>query len=163
MPQIIYAMQFTGHAAPKDGSPNVLRAATTAPSCSLTSTSGPQGVMGALQRVAGEQAAFESEVTFSDDHTFEETGIIAFGQHGHRLRFSTVGQGYLGASADPTLKHGTVMRRVDEGEGQFAGASGLITSNFFVSDTGEVTDHHFGVIFVRYGDSRCEGVQRMHF
>jgi hypothetical protein len=37
---------------------------------------------------------------------------------------------------------------VDRGEGQFAGASGLITSNFFVSATGEVTDHHFGVLCV---------------
>jgi hypothetical protein len=34
------------------------------------------------------------------------------------------------------------------GEGQFAGATGLITSNFFVGENGEVTDHHFGVIFV---------------
>jgi hypothetical protein len=37
---------------------------------------------------------------------------------------------------------------VDGGEGQFAGASGLITSNFFVSDSLDVTDHHYGVIFV---------------
>jgi hypothetical protein len=149
MRQVIYAMQFTGHATPKDESANVLKARTTAPSCSLTSTAGPKGVLGILQHVAGEETVFESEVTFSDDHTFEETGTIAFGVNGHRLRFSTVGQGYLGASADPTLKHGTVMWRVDAGEGQFAGASGLITSNFFVSDTGEVTDHHFGVIFVQ--------------
>ncbi len=41
------------------------------------------------------------------------------------------------------------MWKVDEGEGQFAGASGLITSNFFVSETEDVTDHHFGVIFVQ--------------
>lgn len=148
MRQVIYAMQFTGRVTPKDTSTTVLKATTTAPSCSLTSTTGPEGVRGALQRLAGEETVFDSEVAFTGDTTFEETGTIAFGQNGHRLRFSTVGQGYLGASADPTLKHGTVMWRVDEGEGQFAGASGLITSNFFVSDTGEVTDNHFGVIFV---------------
>ena len=37
---------------------------------------------------------------------------------------------------------------VDSGEGQFAGASGLITANFFVSATGEVTAHHCGVLSV---------------
>ena len=40
------------------------------------------------------------------------------------------------------------MWRVTGGEGQFAGASGLITSNFFVGDDLAVTDHHFGVLFV---------------
>lgn len=149
MRQIIYALQFTGRAAPKDGSSTVLKATTTAPSCSVSSTAGPQGLQGTVQRVAGQVSVFESEVTFTGDSTFQETGSIAFGQNGHRLRFSTVGQGYLGACVDPTLKHGTVMWQIDDGEGQFAGASGLITSNFFVSDTGEVTDNHFGVIFVQ--------------
>ena len=41
------------------------------------------------------------------------------------------------------------MWRVDGGEGQFAGASGYITSNFTLSDTGDVTDNQFGVIFVK--------------
>jgi hypothetical protein len=40
------------------------------------------------------------------------------------------------------------MWRIDSGQGQFEGASGLITSNFTVGDDGEVTDNHFGVIFV---------------
>ncbi|HEY7037070.1 MAG TPA: hypothetical protein VH482_37455 [Thermomicrobiales bacterium] len=39
--------------------------------------------------------------------------------------------------------------RVEGVEGQFAGASGLITSNFFVGANLEITDHHFGAIFVR--------------
>jgi hypothetical protein len=60
-----------------------------------------------------------------------------------------VGQGYLGPSADPKLKHGSVIWRVDSGEGQFAEASGLITSNFTINEAGEVTDNHFGVIFVK--------------
>jgi hypothetical protein len=48
-------MQFTGHAAPKEASPAVLKATTTAPSCSLTSTTGPAGVLGTLQYVPGEK------------------------------------------------------------------------------------------------------------
>jgi hypothetical protein len=41
------------------------------------------------------------------------------------------------------------MWRVEGGEGQFADATGLITSNFTLSATGEVIDNHFGVIFVK--------------
>jgi hypothetical protein len=41
-----------------------------------------------------------------------------------------------------------VMWRVEGGEGQFAGANSLITSNFFVGEAREVTDNHFGVIFI---------------
>lgn len=148
MGQILYTMQFKGQASPANESGTVLKATTTAPSCSITTAVGPQGVNGTLQSAAGEEAAFESEVTFTGETSFQESGSISFGKNGHRLRFSTVGQGYIGGCADPKLKHGTVMWRVDGGEGQFAGASGLITSNFFVSDTGEVTDNHFGVIFV---------------
>ncbi len=149
MKQLIYALQFKGHAAPVAGSSPVMKAATTASSCSLTTTAGPDGVRGSLQVAPGDKAEFESEVRLTGETSFSESGVIRFGHGGHALRFSTVGQGYLAGSADPALKHGTVTWRVDSGEGQFAGASGLITSNFTISDAGEVTDNHFGVIFVK--------------
>ncbi|MGH7914520.1 MAG: hypothetical protein ACREPW_07725, partial [Candidatus Binataceae bacterium] len=60
-----------------------------------------------------------------------------------------VGQGYLGGSADPKLKSGAVMWKIESGEGQFAGASGYITSNFTMDEAGHVTDHQFGVIYVK--------------
>lgn len=148
MRQLIYALQFKGQAAPSDASGKVLKATTAAPGATLISVIGPEGVRGELRPSAGDRAAFESTVTFGDDGTFRESGSIAFGENGHRLRFSTVGAGHLGPSADPDLSHGAVIWQVDGGEGQFAGATGLITSNFFVSATGEVTDNHFGVIFV---------------
>ena len=108
---------------------------------------GPDGLSGALQPTAGGEATFTSEVTFTGETAFQETGTITFGD-GHRLHFETVGGGFLGASPDPALKHGTVMWRVAGGEGPFAGASGLITSNFFVGPNLEITDHHFGVLFL---------------
>jgi|SRR5215212_3312921 len=148
MKQVVYSMRFIGQAAPAEGASNVLKAATSGPSCTITSLAGPDGLSGAIAPAAGGDASFESEVTFTGDAAFLERGSITFGD-GNTLRFSTVGQGYLGASADPTLKHGTVMWQVDGGEGQFAGSSGLITSNFTVGEAGEVTDHHFGLIFVR--------------
>jgi len=110
---------------------------------------GATGVSGNLQPTAGGQGRFESQVTFTGETAFQEEGSITFGKNQHRLYFSTVGQGYIGASADPRLKHGSVIWKVERGEGQFAGTTGLITSNFFVSSTGEVTDNHCGVLFVK--------------
>jgi len=149
MRQIIYTMQFKGQAAPSGESSNVLKAMTTAPSCIITTVAGPEGVEGTVQPTAGDNAAFESEVTFTGETSFQESGTITFGGGAHRLRFSTVGQGYIAPSADPKLKHGSVIWRVVGGEGQFEGASGLITSKFFVGNAGEVTDNHFGAIFLK--------------
>lgn len=147
MRQLIYSLRFTGQATPTNDTGTVLKAATTAPSATITSTVGPDGLASSLIRADGGTTSFESEVTFTSETAFQETGTITFGE-GNRLQFVTVGSGYLGGSADSSLKHGTVMWLVQGGEGQFVGATGLITSNFFVSDNLEVTDHHFGVVFV---------------
>lgn len=159
MRQIMYAMQFKGHVAPVSTSPSLFKATTTATSSTITSVVGPEGLKGSLQPAAGGQASFESEVTFiggfesevTSDGTagFLESGTITFGEGGHRLRFSTVGQGYISSSPEPNLKHGCVIWQVEGGEGQFAGAKGLITSNFTVSDAGEVIDNQLGVLFVQ--------------
>jgi hypothetical protein len=81
--------------------------------------------------------------------SFLESGSIRFGDGKHRLRFSTVGQVYLGDSPEPKLRSGAVMWKVDGGEGQFAGASGYITSNFTIDDAGHVTDNQFGMIYIK--------------
>lgn len=148
MKQIIYAMQFRGKAGP-GASPIVMKAMTSSPSSTVTTVVGPEGVHGSIQPAAGESAQFESEVRVTGDTSFTETGTIRFGNSKHTLRFSTVGQGFLGKSPDEALQHGSVMWRVESGEGQFAGASGLITSNFTLSAVGEVIDNHFGLIFLR--------------
>lgn len=147
MREVFYAMRFTGQAEPVGDVGNVLRAATSAPSSTLTSSVGPDGLTSTMSPVSGEEASFTSEVTFIGDTSFLETGTIGFG-HGHALHFSTVGSGYLAPSADPTRKQGTVMWQVERGEGQFAGATGLITSNFFVDEGLGVVDHHFGVLLL---------------
>jgi hypothetical protein len=148
MKQVIYAMQFKGKAAP-GASPNVMKAATSASSNTLTTVIGADGVHGKFEPTARGKAEFESEVTLTGATSFLEKGTIRFGGGNNRLHFSTVEHGYLGDSADAKLKSGAVMWRVDGGEGQFAGATGYITSNFTLSDAGEVTDNHFGVIFVK--------------
>jgi hypothetical protein len=148
MKQIIYAMQFKGKAAPGD-SPSVMKAATGAASATLTTVVGADGVHGKIEPAAGGKAEFESEVTLTGPTSFLEKGSIRFGAGNHRLHFSTVEHGYLGDSADAKLKSGAVMWRVEGGEGQFARASGYITSNFTLSDAGDVIDNQFGVIFVK--------------
>lgn len=145
MRHLIYALRFTGRAEPVGSVGGALTAATGAASSRLTTTVGADGLTGTLESVPGGEATFESEVTFTGETSFQEVGTIGFGD-GHRLRFSTVGSGYLAPSADPTHQQGAVTWRVEGGEGQFAGSSGLITSNFFVDDALGIVDHHFGVI-----------------
>jgi hypothetical protein len=138
---------MTTRATPAGPDGNVLRATTNSPSTIVTSRVGTAGLAGTVKEVPGGDATSASELTFTSETDFLETGSIDFG-NGHRLRFGTVGQGYLGPSADPARKHGTVSRRVEGGEGQFAGASGLIASNFFVGDDLAITDYQLGVLIL---------------
>jgi hypothetical protein len=158
MSQIIYTMQLKGELSPVGTSPNVMKATLVA-TCICLRGAGENALQVPLEPAAGEQATFESdvtllggfessEVTSAGEAGFKETGMITFGEGEHRLRFSTIGQGYIGPSAVPGLKQGAVMWQVEGGEGRFKGAQGLITSNFILSDAGKVTDHQTGVIFV---------------
>jgi hypothetical protein len=158
MIQMLYMMQFMGEMTPVGTSPSVLKATMTANSCTMTTVIGPNGLQSTLEPAAGGNATFESEVTFVGGFEsevtsagaagFRETGMITFGEGSDRLRFSTVGQGYIAPNPAPDLKHGCVMWQVEGGEGQFDGARGLITSNFILSADGKVTDHQVGVIYV---------------
>ena len=148
MQQSIYSMQFTGKAEPSGQAPNVLRARTVAPSCEISSVVSPDGIEGIMRTVSGQESTFESQVTLTGESTFDESGTICFGDGRNALHFSTVGEGHLGPSPSPLVNHGSVIWKVEGGEGLFQGASGLITSNFTISDTGYVIDNHLGVIYV---------------
>ena len=149
MRQIMYNLQFRGTAVRSSAENGVLKATTSAASCVMRSVVTADGVEGSIAPAEGGLAFFESEVRILSPEAFTESGTIGFGDGDHALRFSTVGQGYLGPSADPQHMAGAVTWRVDGGEGQFEGATGLITSNFVLSEHGDVVDHQFGVIFVK--------------
>jgi hypothetical protein len=105
----------------------------------------PDGVEGQYVWAPGDdEALFASTLAFTRGDSFEEEGTIVFSR-GNTIRIR--GQGQLQASPDPHLLQGTVIWDVSSGEGQFEGASGRITSNFFLSDTGDLTDNQLGVIF----------------
>ena len=65
-----------------------------------------------------------------------------------KLRFRSVGRGALGPWPEPGLRLGTAVCEIDGGSGRLASASGRITSSFLISDTGDLTDHQFGLLFV---------------
>jgi hypothetical protein len=145
MRQVTYALQFQGGG--EEVRPGVLKASSTAQSASLRSTVGPDGVAFALEPGGGEDARFESEVRFGEGTAFDESGTITFGE-GNRLHFETIGDGYLAPSAKEGVLHGVIMWRVTSGEGVFTGATGLITSNFYVDASMSVTDDQFGVLWL---------------
>ncbi|MCH7662209.1 MAG: hypothetical protein IH933_17115, partial [Euryarchaeota archaeon] len=124
---IVFATETTGKGVPvegRDGTYDVESSGT-----------GPKG----------ERVTFESEVVMSDDG-FDEVGTIDYAGRGS-LKFETIGVGHMAPSLVSGLNHGTVMWRITEGDGEFSGATGLITSNFTFSDQGDLVDNEYVRIF----------------
>jgi hypothetical protein len=142
---IVYSLQFRGRITSL--SSRVLEQRASAPSQVLITTVDANGVAGRVQPGGGEEALLVSRLVLADDGSFDQSGTIEFAP-GHVLAFRSVGAALLGRSPDPHLRHGAAVWEVKGGEGQFRGAHGRITSNFFVSDTNELTDSHYGLIFV---------------
>lgn len=147
MRELVFALEFRGRGGPVPGSTSERRARTTAPSQVLRAVLGPDGVAAAVEPVPGEAAVLESRVERFPDGTFVEDGTITYGRAGS-VSFDTVGRGHVGPAADGRGSHGVVMWRITGGAGRFAGAQGLITSNFTVTSDGEVTDDHFTRLYL---------------
>ena len=141
MRELVFALEFRGRGGPVPGSTTKRQARTIAPSQAWRAVLGPGGVTAAVEPVAGEAAVLESRVERDPDGTFVEDGTITYGAAGSGT-FDTVGRGHVGPAPDGRGSHGVVMWRITGGEGRFAGARGLITSNFTVTPDGLVTDDH---------------------
>ena len=148
MRQLVYVLRFRGEARRVGVDGNVLKTATRAPGCAVRSRIAADGLSGSLRREIGGEATFASELVFTGATTFQQAGTMTFGTGDHRLRFTTVGSGHVGAGPESDCRYGAAIWRVDGGEGEFAGAGGLIASIFVVSDAGAVTDWQLGVVFV---------------
>lgn len=142
---IAYSLQFRGRITSL--SSRVLEQRASAPSQVLITTVDADGLAGTVQPGKGEEALLVSRLVLADDGSFDQSGTIEFAP-GHVLNFRSVAAARLGSSPDPHLRHGAAVWEIEGGEGQFRGARGRITSNFFLSDTNELTDNHFGLIFV---------------
>jgi len=147
MKELVFALQFKGKAQPVMGAEGKLAAKTSASSQILRTAVTAKGVQVKAESRPGPRATFESDVQVTGEGTFVESGRISYSKAG-RLTFKTVGQGVLGPSAVDGLQRGAVIWEVSEGTGQFAGATGLITSNFTVGSKGEVVDNHFVRLFI---------------
>lgn len=142
---IVYSLQFRGRMT--SVSPRVLEQRASAPSQVLTTTVDANGLAGRVQPGEGEEALLVSRLVLAHDGSFDQSGTIEFAP-GHALAFRSIGAARLGRSPDPQLRFGAAVWEIEGGEGQFRDAHGRITSNFVVSDTDELTDNHFGLIFV---------------
>ena len=127
MAEIVFATETTGKGVPVEGRDGTYHVDS--------SGTGPKG----------ERVTFESEVVMSDDG-FDEVGTIDYAGRGS-LKFETIGVGHMAPSLVSGLNHGTVMWRITEGDGEFSGATGLITSNFTFSDQGDLVDNEYVRIF----------------
>lgn len=145
---LAYALEFRGEALPDDDG-LVFRA--RAPSGTIETRVARDGVS-SLHIVddLAEEAMLQARLAFRADGSFTARTTLDFG-HGHRLFIETAGEGRLGDSADEHLRHGTAVFRVAGGVGQFRGATGQVTSNFVLSDTGDLTDRQVGIVFLRPG------------
>jgi hypothetical protein len=143
MRPVTYALQFRGVAA--QVAPGVLSLRASAPGGALTTELGEDGVNGRYEGSDGSEALMEARLVLRDDR-FEGAGSIRFGSD-HALHFRTVG-GRLTPTPDRHLRQGAAIEEIEGGTGQFARASGRITSNFVISDTGELTDNQLGLVFL---------------
>jgi hypothetical protein len=149
MRQLTYVMHFRGQASPSAENGKVLRMTSSGTSSRMDTVVGPTGVETILHPAPGDLAFLESEVRLAGQDAFEGKGVLTFGEEGeHELHLATVHAGYLGPSAVPGIMAGNVSWHVQGGTGRFQSATGLITSTFTVSDSGELSEYHCGLIFV---------------
>ena len=91
------------------------------------------------------EATCRRDLELTDDGSLTERGELTFGG-GDAVTFTA--RGRLRPSPDPRFRHGTAVLEVTGGRGRMAGARGFLTSNFLLSTTGELTDHHQGLVFI---------------
>ena len=142
MHPITFSLQFRGQVTRLgDGR----RKEARAPGCALITRLTPNGPAARFEWASGEdEALLESRLTFRDERRFDEDGAIVFAL-GHSLRIR--GHGRLAPCADPELRHGSVVWSIAGGDGHFRRTSGLITSNFLLSASGDLTENQLAVVF----------------
>ena len=100
---------------------------------------------GGVDGLGDGEASCRRDLELTDDGSLIEKGELTFGG-GDAVTFTA--RGRLRPSPDPEFRHGTAVHEVTGGRGRLAGARGFLTSNFLLSSTGSLTDHHQGLLFV---------------
>src|SRR5215207_2479181 len=114
MKPITFSLQFRGQVAEFEGD---LRKQARAPGCVLVTSLTADGPAGRFVWAPGdEEALLESTLAFQDERRFEEAGTIVFAL-GNTLRIRGRGRGRLAPSANPDLRQGTIVWRIEGGDG----------------------------------------------
>lgn len=150
MRELVFALEFRGRGGPVPGSEHLRRARTTAPSQTLSTVLGSEGVDARVDPAAGDGAVLESRVERFPDGSFVEDGTITYGTAGS-VTFETIGRGWVGPAPITGQVVGGIVWTITGGTGRFDGARGVITSNFTVSADGEVVDDQFARIYLPTG------------
>ncbi len=137
---ITYALQFRGQVETTGARGTVAARASSAMLVSVVDRDGPHG---RFEDVGAGEAVFrvaldglgpvEGQVDFGGGTTL---GLRAAERHGAE------------PSCRPHLSHGAALLEVVSGTGRLTGARGWVTSNYLLSDTGDLTDTHLGLLFV---------------
>jgi hypothetical protein len=110
-----------------------------------------------LDAIGDEGAVLLTELSMTGGEQFDEAGTISLGGHA-AVHFRSIAPGHVGASPQSGVRQGSAQCGVDAGDGVLAGARGVLTSNFLISATGEVTDRRIVVLFVpRHPDTTMKG------
>ena len=144
MREVVFALEFRGRAGEGPGGQRLAR--SVAKSQTLSTVIEPAGVSARVEAVAGESAVLESRIERFGDGTFVEDGTITYGTAGS-VSFETIGRGWVGQAPTGWVMGGVVWT-VTGGHGVFAGARGIVTSNFTVSADGDVVDTHVARLYV---------------
>jgi hypothetical protein len=132
MGRLVMLVRFKDQATPPEGNP---------PSFSVHGESEEVRLLDGDRGLVPPTLVFDTEVRVTGETSFDEDGVITFGDPSDRVRVKTVGEGTLRPSAEEGLHEGSVIWGIEEGEGRLSGVSGLITSNFMVRmETGEVEE-----------------------
>ena len=127
---IPYTLEFRGHATPV--SPGVL----------LTRASAPHDLFD-----TDDEALLEGRISLLGDDAFELAASIGFG-NGTALRLRSLARGSIFPAAAAGLRVGTAVCAIDGGSGRLATASGHVATSFVLSETGELTDHQLGLVYL---------------
>jgi hypothetical protein len=160
MAPLVYALQFRGFVTPVAA--NVLEARASAPAGAVVTTIGSDGLAGRVDARDSDEALLVARMIVAGGR-LDVQGRLLVG-HDNVLWFRSLGSSRLTRTTEPELRQAAAVYEIAGGEGQFAAASGRITSNLLLSDSGDLTDTHLGVLFLtrdpstRHAPRICEEV-----
>ncbi|GIU96127.1 MAG: hypothetical protein KatS3mg012_2584 [Gaiellaceae bacterium] len=138
---VTYVLQFRGQA---ERSGEVAHATSRAPSTMLVSVVDRDGPHGHFEEVGASEALYRVRL----DEPGPVEGEIDFGG-GNALLVRSAKREAPQRAAAPHLRHGAALLEVVGGTGRLASATGWIASNFLLSDSGDLTDNHLGLLFLK--------------